>query len=268
MKPIITAFLCCAAGILSADSLAKKYEMEQKVYQEESGKKLLFCSRKMNWDQPGKAAVLLFFHGAGERGNDNEKQLVHGAREIVQWCTENKQKVLLIFPQCPNGQQWVDTPWGAPEHKLTQESEAMKLVFGLLKETLKEQDIDPGRVYVSGISMGGFGTWDAISRCPELFAAAFPVCGGADTAMAERLKDLPILVYHGDSDTVVLTKRSRDIAAAIKAVGGTKIKYVEVPNCGHGSWGPAFADNNNWKWLFEQKRDTSFWGKIRKFFSF
>ena len=216
----------------------------------------------MNWDLPEKASLFLFFHGAGERGSDNEKQLIIGAREVTEWCRKNKQKVLLIFPQCPEGKQWVDTPWGAPEHKIGAESESMKLAMALLDEQLKDQDIDSDRVYVAGISMGGFGTWDAISRYPEKFAAAFPVCGGADCAMAERIKDIPILTYHGSADTVVLPNRSRDITAAVRNAGGTKITYIELSGVHHGSWGPAFAEEKNWAWLFSQKKERSFWQRL------
>lgn len=251
---VITAF--CAAGLLTADSLAVKYNMEQMQYKTSDGKVLNYCRREMNWDQPGKAAVLLFLHGAGERGADNEKQLFHGAREITEWCSKNKMKVLLIFPQCPAGKQWVDTPWNALSHTLPAESESMKLAMGMLNKELERSDVDLQRVYIAGISMGGFGTWDALSRYPEKFAAAFPVCGGADLAMAERVKDIPILTYHGDSDTVVLTKRTREMFAAVKAAGGTMIRYVEVPDCGHNSWTPAFSVEDNWKWLFSQKKEV------------
>lgn len=262
---VISAF--CVAAALSADSLVSKYKMEQMLYKTDDGRTMNYCRREMNWDQPGKAAVLLFLHGAGERGNDNEKQLFHGAREVTEWCQKNKIKVLLIFPQCPAGKQWVDTPWNAPSHTIPAESESMKLAMEVLDAEINEGNIDKDRVYISGISMGGFGTWDAISRYPEKFAAAFPVCGGADLAMAEKVKNIPIRTYHGDSDTVVLTKRTREMVAAVKAAGGTKISYVEVPKCGHNSWSPAFAEEKNWAWLFEQKK-PGFWQKFLSFFSF
>lgn len=262
---VISAF--CAATVLSADSLVEKYKMEQMLFKTEDGRTMNYCRREMNWDQPGDAAVVLFLHGAGERGDDNEKQLFHGAREITEWCEKNKMKVLLIFPQCPSGKQWVDTPWSAPSHILPAESESMKLALEILDEEINEGDIDESRVYIAGISMGGFGTWDAISRYPEKFAAAFPVCGGADLAMAEKVKEIPILTYHGAADTVVLPKRTRDMAEAVKKAGGTKLRYVEIPECGHNSWSQAFAEEKNWKWLFEQKK-PGFWQKFCGFFGF
>lgn len=236
----------------NTESRACKYKMEQCVYNAPDGKKMNYCRRELNAELPGKTPVLLFLHGAGERGDDNDKQLVHGAAEVISWCERNKQKVLLLFPQCPEEEQWVNTPWGALSHTLPEESEAMKLALEMLKSEMARSGADETRIYVSGISMGGYGTWDAVSRYPELFAAAFPVCGGADTAQAEKLKDLPILTFHGDSDTVVPTSRTRDMAAALRAAGSTKITYTEVPDCGHDSWFTAFRTDSSWEWLFAQ----------------
>ncbi len=251
--------VCASATLMAADepakkpSLAETYKMEKTTFTDKDGGSINYCRREIgDWKQPQKAAVLLFFHGAGERGADNEKQLVHGAREITAYCEKNNVKALLLFPQCPNGKQWVDTPWGNPEHKLPPESASMKLAAGMLAKEMANPNVDAKRLYVVGLSMGGFGTWDFASRYPDKVAAAMPVCGGADVEMASKLKDIPILVYHGEKDTTVLTKRSRDIVAAIKAAGGDKITYVEVPNGGHGSWGPAFKETKNWDWLFSQ----------------
>ncbi|MBR2373692.1 MAG: prolyl oligopeptidase family serine peptidase [Lentisphaeria bacterium] len=237
------------------ETLAGKYGMEQCVYKSSNGKLLKCCRREMNYDKSGKAAVLLFLHGAGERGDDNTSQLVHGAAEIIAWCEKNREKVLLLFPQCPEGMQWVDTPWGDLSHSLPPESESMALAMAALEYemTVGEDETDAGRIYIAGISMGGYGTWDALSRHPERFAAAFPVCGGGDTAQAEKMKDIPILTYHGALDTVVPPERSRTMVDAVRKAGG-RITYVELPDCNHGSWFAAFAEDNNWKWLFEQKK--------------
>ena len=239
---------------MNEETRAQKYGMTPCVYTSQEGKKLNYCRRLMNETLPGAPAVLLFLHGAGERGNDNDKQLIHGAAEITGYCEKNKIKVLLLFPQCPEGEQWVNTPWYEPSHTLPDISEALTLALEMLDREIAQYKADPLRIYVSGISMGGYGTWDTVSRFPEKFAAAFPVCGGADTAMAPRLKALPILTFHGDNDTVVPTSRSRDMAAALKAAGSTVFTYIEVPDCGHNSWSTAFGDDKSWQWLFCQKR--------------
>lgn len=233
---------------------ADKYAMQPCVYTSPCGKTLNYCRRMMNPELPGDPAVLLFLHGAGERGFDNDKQLVHGAAEVISWCERNKQKVLLLFPQCPENQQWVNTPWDALSHTMPEISEALDLAYAMLDSECGRVEADRKRIYVSGISMGGYGTWDAISRYPETFAAAFPVCGGADTAQAPKLTDMPILTFHGDTDTVVPTSRTRDMVKALKEAGSQKITYIEVPRCGHDSWFTAFRDDASWKWLFEQHK--------------
>ena len=102
--------------------------------------------------------------------------------------------------------------------------------------------------------MGGFGTWEALSRRPEMFAAAIPVCGGGDVRQAPKLKDIPIRVFHGSADGVVMVKRSRDMVAAIRAAGGTKISYTEYPGVNHNSWTVTYANHDNLRWLFSQSR--------------
>ena len=231
-----------------------KYSMEQCIHVSADGKKLNYCRRQLNPELPGATPVLLFLHGAGERGSDNAKQLYHGAAEVISWCERNKQKVLLLFPQCPEEQQWVNTPWGDLSHTLPEKSEAMGLALELLEKEISRAGADRSRIYISGISMGGYGTWDAVSRFPELFAAAFPVCGGADTAQASKLTQLPFLTFHGDSDTVVPTSRTRDMVQALKAAGSVNVTYCEVPDCGHDSWFTAFRSDASWEWLFKQSR--------------
>jgi predicted peptidase len=233
--------------------LNEKYEMTQCVYVSPEGKKLNYCRRQFG--NAGKeSAVVLFLHGAGERGDNNYSQLVHGAKEMCAFCTKNNLNVLALFPQCPANHQWVNTPWGDPAHTMPEESEDMRLAMAMLDQELKETGSDLNKVYVMGISMGGYGTWDAVSRFPELFAAAFPVCGGADTAQASKLTQLPILTFHGDSDTVVPTSRTRDMVQALKAAGSVNVTYCEVPDCGHDSWFTAFRSDASWEWLFKQSR--------------
>ena len=233
---------------------AAQYAMQPCVFTSNEGKTLNYCRRMMNPELPGDPAVLLFLHGAGERGCDNDLQLVHGAAEVISWCERNKQKVLLLFPQCPENQQWVNTPWNALSHTLPEISEALTLAYAMLNSECEKVAADRKRIYISGISMGGYGTWDIISRFPETFAAAFPVCGGADTAQAPKLTDMPILAYHGAIDSVVPTSRTRDMVNALKEAGSCKVTYVEIPDCDHNSWTPAFRDDASWKWLFEQHK--------------
>lgn len=231
------------------------HEFDKKEFKASDGKTLLYrMYTPKNMDKNKKYPLVMFFHGAGERGNDNTKQLVHGVKNLLTYAQNNKEPVIIIAPQCPSGKQWVNTPWGALSHTMPEKpSEPMKQAIELLQNIITELPVDKQRVYVTGLSMGGFGTWDIIQRMPDAFAAAIPVCGGGDTKEAAKLKNLPIWVFHGDKDTVVKTKRSRDMVAAIKAAGGNP-KYTEYKGVGHGCWGKAYTDQDALKWFFSQKK--------------
>ena len=129
-----------------------------------------------------------------------------------------------------------------------------RLTLELLDALPKEFSIDRKRIYVSGLSMGGYGTWDILARRPEHFAAAAPVCGGADEATAAKIAKIPVWAFHGAKDTVVKPSRSQNMIAALKKAGGTP-KYTEYPDEGHGSWCPAYRNPELFKWLFAQKKE-------------
>ena len=215
---------------------------------------------RYRWHEPTnivagvKYPLVVFFHGAGERGTDNFNQMRHGIANILS-RSEKTEPCFVLAGQVPNGQQWVDTPWGARDHRMPENpSKPMALLIELLKKTMAERPIDPRRVYVAGVSMGGYGTWDLVQRFPDLFAAAMPCCGGGDVQLAERLKGVPIWAFHGDRDGIVPFVRSRLMSAAIWRAGGN-LRYTEFRGVGHNSWNPAY---NDWdvrlKWLFEQRR--------------
>jgi len=199
--------------------------------------------------------LVIFLHGAGERGTDNEKPLVHG---LPQFCTkENREKYpcYLIAPQCPDGARWVEVDWSAASHAMPKEpSEPMKLLLDLIAATMKDRPIDAKRVYATGLSMGGFGTWDLLARKPDLFAAAAVVCGGADEATAATVKGIPVWVFHGAKDGAVKPSRSRNMVAALEKVGA-KPKFTEYPTVGHDAWNPAYKDPELFAWMFAQKKD-------------
>jgi len=201
--------------------------------------------------------LVVLFHGAGERGDDNKKQLVHGAADILKFAKGANQPIFFIAPQCPRGQQWVDAPWSKLAHTMPKEpSTSMALAIGLIKKTVADLPVDDKRIYVTGLSMGGFATWDIIQRMPDYFAAAMPICGGGDTAQATGLKNMPVWCFHGGNDRVVKTSRSRDMIAAIKKAGGMP-KYTEYPGVGHNSWKKTFRDREALTWLFARKRKTA-----------
>lgn len=207
---------------------------------------------------PGKQyPLVIFFHGAGERGNDNTKQLVHGMADFASEANRRQYPCFVVAPQCPDGQQWVDTPWTLDAHTMPEKpAPAMQLSFDLIGELQRELPLDPARIYVTGLSMGGFGAWDAIQRKPQLFAAAAPVCGGGDTALAKSIASIPLWAFHGGQDTVVKPRRSRDMIEAIKAAGGSP-RYTEYPGVGHNSWVATYRDPDFYAWLFKQHKAES-----------
>ena len=179
--------------------------------------------------------LILFLHGAGERGDDLEKVKVHGPPKLVEQRSDCP--AIVVSPQCPNERIWSPIQ--------------LSLLLDKCMETLK---VDPDRVYVTGLSMGGFGTWAFCAKEPERFAAAVPICGGGDVTNAARLVKLPIWVFHGAKDTVVTPDYSQKMVDAIRAAGGTRVELTVYPEAKHDSWTETYANDDVAKWLLSQKR--------------
>ncbi len=204
---------------------------------------------------PGRRVPLvLFFHGAGERGSDNVRQLNNGMPQLFAYVEKKNLPVIIIAPQCPSEKQWVDVPWDGDSHTMpVKPSESMRLAMDLLDRSLRRLPVDLKRVYVTGMSMGGFGAWDILQREPALFAAAIPICGGGDPKLAGRIRNVPVWAFHGGADPIVKTTRSRDMTAALKKAGG-RPAYTEYPGVGHDAWTQTYADDAVMDWLFAQKK--------------
>jgi predicted peptidase len=230
--------------------------LEKKTIPDAKGKTLPYRLLKPdNYDPKQSYPLVVFLHGAGERGTDNDKQLVHGVGDFA--SAENRQKYpcFLIAPQCPNESKWCEVDWGALSHTMPKEpSEPARLTLELIAAMQKDFSIDAKRIYLTGLSMGGYGTWDLLARRPDLFAAGVPICGGGDEATAATIAKIPIWAFHGDKDTAVKVVRSRNMIEALKKADGVP-KYTEYPGVGHNSWSKAYSDPEMMKWLFAQKRD-------------
>ena len=205
-----------------------------------------------------KCPLVLVLHGAGHRGNDNKSQVSkgYGPIELMNFSKQENQNAIIIAPQVPKDQQWVNVKWGSLKHTMPEKPSAtMQLTLEMLDKVLKEMPIDKNRVYVTGLSDGGYGTWDIIQRRPELFAAAMPICGGGDIAMAKTIKDIPIWAFHGGRDRVVKTSRSIDMFKAISKVGGSP-KISIFPGTRHDSWNQVYPDKYKLylPWFFAQKK--------------
>ncbi len=209
--------------------------------------------------EPGKIyPLVLLMHGAGERGNDNRHQLMN-FEGIAFW---QKYPCFVLAPQCPLHEPdrpddhcvWVATSFGGPAHTMKVEPTwPMKLTLELLEKSTSEYPVDFKRIYLTGLSMGAFAAWELLQRVREKFAAAIPVCGGADLKNASELVNFPLWVFHGDADQIVLAQRSRDMVAAIKAKGGHP-KYTEYPGLGHDIYKTTYTNPEVWDWLFAQSK--------------
>jgi predicted peptidase len=207
-----------------------------------------------HYDPKRSYPLVVFLHGAGERGNDNQKPLAHG---VLPWAHELsvQRPSFLVVPQCPEGSQWVDTPWtkGSYSVDAVPISKPLAAVVQLVQALRREFHIDGRRIFVTGLSMGGFGTWDLLMRYPDIFAAGMPVCGGGDPTHALRVKRVPVWAFHGSADPVVPVEASRAMVRAVRAAGG-RIRYTEYPGLEHNVWDKAYGDEAALLWLLGQRR--------------
>jgi len=192
--------------------------------------------------------LLLFLHGAGERGDDLALVAVHGPPKLVDEIPELSHCVLLS-PQCPADRWW--------------QADTLK---ALIDEVRADFDIDDARIYVTGLSMGGYGTWGLLAQYPDFFAAAIPICGGGDLGRLWsenesgfdldgllQAKDVPIHAFHGEADAVVSVEESRVLVHALEEVEGD-VQLTAYPGVGHDSWTQTYADPALYTWLFAQRR--------------
>ena len=209
-----------------------------------------------NYDPTQKYPVLTMLHGAGERGDDNKSQLKNGVSKLFSQSDAEILDAIVIAPQCPVGNQWVDTPWslGSYSTKSVAESNELKAVMELLDQIENSYSTDTDRYYVAGLSMGGFGTWDLLMRHTDRFAAGLAICGGADPSVAKSLKNMPIYTVHGDADPTVPVSGTREMVDALKKAGSTVIVYEELQGYNHHVWDYACSKPDIQKWLFDQTR--------------
>ena len=197
--------------------------------------------------------LVLFLHGAGERGTDNTATLVHGVIPLCKYAMKHGD-AFVVAPQCPNGKKWVDRDWSAKTMTRPETPTAeLAAVMALLKELVDEYPVDPSRIYVTGISMGGFGTWDIVPRMPGFFAAMMPICGGVDETTAALYEGMNIRFFHGGADSVVTPEFSRRMDKALTDAG-IDHGYTEYPGVNHNSWTQTYANDANLDWLFSKTR--------------
>ena len=184
-----------------------------------------------------KYPLMLFLHGAGERGNDLELVKKHGPFEKVK---ELKLPFIIVAPQCPENKYW-DTD----------------MLNYLLDELLVKYPVDPAQVYLTGLSMGGFGTWFWAMAHPERFAAIVPICGGGEPGLVkDKMKDLPIWAFHGAKDKAVPLQKSQEMVDAVNKIGG-KVKFTVYPEAEHNSWTETYNNPELYQWMLSCKRQNT-----------
>ena len=235
--------------------LVRAEDYEARTFTADDGAKLGYRLLAPKAVEAGKKyPLVLFLHGAGERGTDNAAQLKHGAPLFAKPEVREKYPCYVLAPQCPPDKTWSAVKgWTGPNTYGEQPTEPMKLVLAALEAVLKEFPVDADRLYVTGLSMGGYGTWDLLTRAPGRWAAAAPVCGGGDAARIAVAKGVPVWAFHGANDPVVPVVRTRELIAALTAAGGAPM-FSEYPYVQHDSWSLAYGEPELLPWMFAQKR--------------
>jgi len=261
MKQTILFLLMLIALPLSAQDMSV---FEKRVYTVNSQSLPYRIMFPKDYNPNKKYPLVIFLHGAGERGTDNEKHLKNGG----QWLVDNLQSdypAIVIAPQCPEIGYWVNAkrevlPKGSPMkfkftfYKDSAANTSMKLLMALTKEWINSGKINKKQVYVGGLSMGGMGTYELLIRMPKTFAAAFIMCGAVDLDwFTAHDKKTPLWLFHGAIDQVVPVNYARD-AFKLLNDGKREIKYTEYPGVYHNSWDNTFKEPGVFSWLFSHKK--------------
>jgi predicted peptidase len=180
--------------------------------------------------------LILFLHGAGERGHDLDLVKIHGIPKLIEQGKDFP--FMVVSPQCPKDSWW------------TNELEALK---ALLDDFIAKYPVDTRRIYLTGLSMGGYGTWHLAGMYPEMFAAIAPICGGGDLVLGKQLAKTPIWAFHGDKDKVVPLSETKRMIEIVKSAGG-KPKLTVYKGVGHDSWSKTYDNPKLYEWLLSHKR--------------
>lgn len=252
MKAIARILALAALAGLGASSLmsqtsvvAQQSKSFEKIVTRSVGADyLLFLPRGYGEDTSKKWPLMLFLHGAGERGDNLALVAVHGPPKLV--ASQPDFPFILVSPQCPAGQTWDN-----------------ETLLALLDEVMADYAVDPTRVYLTGLSMGGFGTWSLGVSHPEKFAAIAPICGGgevikvllADPAKAPALRSLPVWAFHGAKDPVVNVEESQRMVNALKRAGCQDVRLTVYPEAQHDSWTETYNNPELFRWFLSHRRE-------------
>jgi predicted peptidase len=227
------------AAIASASHAADQKPMSFKRTIKHSAELDYLLSLPAGYDQDRDRTwpLILFLHGAGERGDDVQRVAKHGPPKLI--AAGQDIPAIVVSPQCTTNQWWTDH---------------LEALTALLDHTARRYRVDPDRVYVTGLSMGGFGTWSLLAHDAGRFAAAIPICGGGSRIGLARVGKLPIWAFHGEADPVVPLDETTRLIDALKTRGNDNVKLTTYPGVGHDSWTQTYDNPEVWEWLFAQRR--------------
>ena len=245
-----------SGGKVKPAAATKRYGGDLKHYEaqtftDKAGKSIKYHLMKpFDFDAKKPYPVLLFLHGMGGCGSDNKKNLTDAGvpKIFADDALRRKYPAIVLVPQCPRGSYWAGSIRGRKRPTMD------ALVIGMLEAVCKEFKADKRRLYITGLSLGGFGTFGTVSARPDLFAAAVPICGGWRKGKdIKPMAAVPFWIFHGGADNVVPARLSQEMNGALKAAGAA-VKYTEYPGVGHNSWTRAYNTPELWQWLFAQKK--------------
>jgi predicted peptidase len=201
---------------------------------------LFYLPREYGANQQERWPLVLFLHGRGERGDDLERVTIYGPPKLIKEGQEFP--FILVSPQCPRDDRW--------------DSRSCKSILGALLDEIEGQyAVDPDRIYVTGLSMGGYGTWALAIANPQRFAAIVPICGGGDPEQVCAIKHVPVWAFHGSKDPVVPLQRTQEMVDTLKGCGGN-VRLTVYPEARHDSWTETYANPQLYTWLLAQRRNA------------
>ena len=214
-----------------------------------------------NFDSSRTYPLIVFLHGRGESGRDNQKQLTHGSKVFLTDSFRKQYPAIVVFPQCAANDYWsnvhtVANASGKRSFYFIEDgspSRSLELAMELTRHLMEYYPVNRDQVYAMGLSMGGMGVFELVRRMPTVFAAAVPICGGAHPGTARQLRKVSWWVFHGAKDDVVLPRYSEEMVAALKKAKA-QVRFTLYPYANHNSWDPAFAEPDLFKWLFSQRK--------------
>jgi predicted peptidase len=250
---ILLAAVFIHACMSEAKAQSSRFSFEQYT---SKGDTLRYRMLYPDYDTLRKYPLVIFLHGSGERGSDNEAQLKWGVMNFATDQMMMAHPAIVVAPQCPENMSWANisrTANSTEMHLQPNASKPMELLIALIHQLIKNAPVDPARIYITGLSMGGYGTYDAIERYPDLFAAAIPVCGGGDISKAASIAHIPVWIIHGAEDAAVNPLNSLDMVNALTKLG-VHPGFTQYPEVGHFSWLGAYSDPLILEWLFRQHK--------------